>query len=68
MREWDEIAANMLPGYMEWLSVESDTQPMHRTMENARSFVKFDPILSEESAQMRDNIAAALHRLSGRIQ
>lgn len=65
MYEWNEIAERMLDSYMRYL--EEDSINGCRTMNNAREFIKCDPFLKEESAQMQDNIAQALHRLSGRI-
>lgn len=67
MREWDEIAEHMVPAYLKWLEADPPLIVRHRTMDNARAFVKLDPFLADESATMRDNIAAALHRLSGRL-
>jgi len=64
MNEWDEIAEGMLAGYRNWLQNARKL----RTMDNAREWVKRDPFLAEESAQMRDNIAHSLHRLSGRVR
>jgi hypothetical protein len=64
MNEWDEVAEGMLAGYKNWLQ---NTRKC-RTLDNARDWVKQDRFMGEESAQMRDNVAHALHRLSGRVR
>ncbi|PAJ88273.1 hypothetical protein [Burkholderia ubonensis] len=64
MRECDEVAAAMLANYRAWLAQTGKL----RTMDAAREFVKLDPILADESATVRDNIAHCLYRLSGRME
>ena len=64
MFEWDEIAEGMLAGYRNYLQNARKL----RTMDNARTYVGFDHLLKEGSAQMRDNIAQSLHRMSGRVR
>ncbi|KVN94988.1 hypothetical protein WJ69_07230 [Burkholderia ubonensis] len=64
MREYDEVAAAVLANYRAWL-VQTGKP---RTMDAAREFVKLDPILADESAIVRDNIARSLYRLSGRME
>ncbi|WP_126284513.1 hypothetical protein [Burkholderia stagnalis] len=64
MREYDEVATAMLANYRAWLTQTGKP----RTMDAAREFVKIDPILADESAIVRDNIARSLYRLSGRME
>ncbi|WP_080436236.1 hypothetical protein [Burkholderia ubonensis] len=64
MREYDEVAAAMLANYRAWLAQTGKL----RTIDVAREFVKLDPILADESAIVRDNIARSLYRLSGRME
>ncbi|OJB40381.1 hypothetical protein BGV56_00880 [Burkholderia ubonensis] len=64
MREYDEAETVMLANYRAWLAQTGKL----RTIDAAREFVKLDPILADESAIMRDNIARSLYRLSGRME
>lgn len=62
MTECEEVARAMYPAYVEWLARTNDL----RTMDAARAFVREQ--MPDEGATIRDNVAHALYRMSGRIE
>lgn len=62
MTECEEVARAMYPAYAEWLERTNHL----RTMDAARAFVREQ--MPDEGVTIRDNVAQALYRLSGRIE